>query len=500
MHLVAVVFLSLLNAAEQSRQRIGLQGGATRQKGADASSDLKQYMLPQEGENEGGKCLDGTPAGFYYGPPSSGNSTLWVIFLKGGGKCDSVKDCERWKKGDVDPEITPGGKRGGSAEWKDPMTGGGQLSSDATENPDFHDAHHVYVPYCTGDSHLGQVSNPNNCSASLCNATQVDHWGYYFDGFLNFKAILQELRAQIPAAASIQRVLFQGNSAGGMGVFRLCDFLQDQLGPSVSVKCNPRSCWGPGNIQDGADPDSSPTSYANWSVGSVDPAGKTRPKVHEGYRHPGCVAALGEKEAYKCDTVHNMYQYIKAPVYAFQDMFDYAVLVNLELPKTLHVKPEYREYIAYVGNCTKSSMNQIKYHPQGKQGDGYYLPACYSHGSDTTIGGFSRTDGLGDWFFGRTSEGSAPRVLIDECASMPWAGCGQPACGMLPPMTAPAPNPDVGKECEATLQSFWCDALPTDGCHKCAKDNEEALKSASCTRSLVETLCGPTSLVATKHG
>jgi len=480
MHLVAVVFLSLLNAAEQSRQRIGLQGGATSRKGADASSNLDQFMLP-EGKYEGGKCLDGTQAGFYYGPPSSGNSTLWVIFLKGGGKCDSVEDCERWKQGDVDPEITPGGKRGGSAEWKDPMTGGGQLSSDATENPDFHDAHHVYVPYCTGDSHLGQVSNPNNCSASLCNATQVDHWGYYFDGFLNFKAILQELRAQIPAAASIQRVLFQGNSAGGMGVFRLCDFLQDQLGPSVSVKCNPRSCWSPGNIQDGADPDSPPTSWENWKVGEVDPP-RTRPPVHDAYRHQGCVEALGQDKD-KCDTTHNMYQYVKAPMYVIHDMFDYAVLANVGLPKKLHFALETREYIAYVGHCTRVSMTQIKDHPQGKQGDGYFLPACYAHGSDgviaTPIGDFGKADGLGDWFFGRTSEGSAPRVLVDECASMPpYLPCTR-GCPHLPSL------------CKATLQSICgVSESPTGACLKCANSSQQDLGKAKCTCKEVEKLCG----------
>jgi len=477
MHLVAVVFLSLLNAAEQSRQRIGLQGGATSRKGADASSNLDQFMLP-EGKYEGGKCLDGTQAGFYYGPPSSGNSTLWVIYLRGGGGCETENSCNSWAKGDVDPEITPGGKRGGSAGWSKTMTGGDQLSSDATENPDFHDAHHVYVPYCTGDAHLGQVSKPT------WPGKQPPSWpglGYYFDGHLNFKAILQELSAEIPAATSMQRVLFQGSSAGGIGCFTQCDFLHDWFDGLVDVKCNPKSCWSPGNTQDGADPDSPPTSWENWKVGEVDPP-RTRPPVHDAYRHQGCVEALGQDKD-KCDTTHNMYQYVKAPMYVIHDMFDYAVLANVGLPKKLHFALETREYVAYVGHCTRVSMTQIKDHPQGKQGDGYFLPACYAHGSDgviaTPIGDFGKADGLGDWFFGRTSEGSAPRVLVDECASMPpYLPCTR-GCPHLPSL------------CKATLQSICgVSESPTGACLKCANSSQQDLGKAKCTCKEVEKLCG----------
>jgi len=477
MHLVAGVFLSLLNAAEQSRQRINLQGRATSQSGA-----LDLFLLP-EGKYEGGKCMDGSQAGYYYGPPSSGSSTLWVIFLKGGGGCETKADCQKWanKTG----LHFGGGIRGGSAGWDSQMFGeqygSGQLSSDAEINPDFHDAHHVYVPYCTGDNHVGTISNP----------TEAENFGYFFDGHLNVKAIAEDLRAQIPAAASMQRVLFQGTSAGGLGVFTNCDFLQDQLGASVSVWCNPQKGWFlPGNIQDGADPKSPPTSFEFWSVGSPDPERLKKNRPYMVYRHQGCVDALGA-EAELCDTVHVLYQYIKAPIYAVQDMVDTSVLVNVQgdVAEGYLVTPKGREYAAYIGNCTKSSMTQITNHPQGKVGDGYFLPACIAHGSDPDLDGFKKADGLGDWFFGRDV---VPRVLIGECASVPpYLPC-TPGCPHLPPVAAPTPPtpPNDGGDCQATLQLLCGDATGKGPCLECAKGNIKPLAKAGCTQSLVVSLCG----------
>jgi len=50
--------------------------------------------LPETGIT-GGRCMDGTTAGFYYNPPS-GNwhaSKTWVIFLEGGGLCYTEDYC-----------------------------------------------------------------------------------------------------------------------------------------------------------------------------------------------------------------------------------------------------------------------------------------------------------------------------------------------------------------------------------------------------------------------
>jgi len=161
------------------------------------------------------------------------------------------------------------------------------------------------------------------------------------------------------------------------------------------------------------------------------------------------------------------------------------------MPKELQGDPTGRYYVAYISNCTKASMAQITNHPQGKQGDGMFLSACLEHGTGKPlIDGFEKKQGLGDWFFGSTSEGSAPPVLIDECASTPpYLPC-TPGCKHLPPAPAPGPTPEVGAGCGTILQSICGDATSEDSCLQCAKNNIPALKSASCTAALVKTFCG----------
>jgi hypothetical protein len=63
-------------------------------KGGD---DLKKVLLDNSDEKTaiGGRCLDGSPAGYYYGPPSGTGSGKWSIFLKGGGACYTEEDCKK---------------------------------------------------------------------------------------------------------------------------------------------------------------------------------------------------------------------------------------------------------------------------------------------------------------------------------------------------------------------------------------------------------------------
>jgi len=357
----------------------------------------------------------------------------------------------------------------------------GQLSSSSNHNPDFHDAHHVFVPYCTADLHLGQISNPTNCSASLCNSTQVDHWGYYFDGHLNFKAMAAQLRAT--HATSIETVLLEGSSAGGRGVFGNCDWLQDEWGDSVSVKCSPHSGWFvPGNVQEGADPNSPPTLYEKWSVDDLDDshAGEGH-AVHDPYVHPDCEVIAGAA----CLSVHVMYQYIQAPVFAIQDIFDVSILYagGKNNPQLDLLTKKGKDYTAYVGDCMRTSMAQITEHPKQKTGDGMFLSACLDHPSNThstRIDGHLKSEALGAWFFGRPA---VPSVLVDACAlEPPYLPCNVNCTGMPVPA-----DPNEG-ECRAALVSA-CGEDAGNVCLQCALNNKNALGQASCTESLVRALC-----------
>ena len=44
----------------------------------------------------GGVCLDGSPAGFYYGNSTATNAShIWVIYLEGGGACTTEQTCKQ---------------------------------------------------------------------------------------------------------------------------------------------------------------------------------------------------------------------------------------------------------------------------------------------------------------------------------------------------------------------------------------------------------------------
>ena len=91
-----------------------------------------------------GRCMDGTPAAYYFRASPSGAAGLWVMSLEGGGGChDQVKCTQRSKTA-----------LGSSKSYKDAIQPNkGWMSADPALNPDFHDANLVYVPYCSSDTH-----------------------------------------------------------------------------------------------------------------------------------------------------------------------------------------------------------------------------------------------------------------------------------------------------------------------------------------------------------
>eukprot|EP00666_Eupelagonemidae_sp_cell4sb_P008775 gene8775-12814_t len=113
---------------------------------------------------------------------SPSNSSVWVIDMKGGGGCSDEKKCASRVNTDL----------GSSKGWSETFQGHVDLLSDDPKiNPDFADANHVFIPYCSSDGHRG-----------MRNATSKDTWGYYFSGHLNFAAVVGDLSAKRGLAAA----------------------------------------------------------------------------------------------------------------------------------------------------------------------------------------------------------------------------------------------------------------------------------------------------------
>eukprot|EP01084_Bolivina_argentea_P259623 438116_1 len=216
----------------------------------NAQGTLKLQLLPK-GEN-GGQCLDSSPAGFYYAPPPSGSSNLWVIFLEGGGACSDKQSCLQRANSSL----------GSSKYWKPTMEAGGLLSNSAKNNPDFYTAHKVYGPYCSGDSWSGQRTQPSK---------DPDTWGLYFSGHLIFTRIMQFLAENLKVLDA-ENVLLTGSSAGGIGTFANINWLYNEFKAhgtykdNVTVKAAPVAGWFyPGNTTDQLNnPMMPPNDYPHW--------------------------------------------------------------------------------------------------------------------------------------------------------------------------------------------------------------------------------------------
>ena len=88
------------------------------------------------------KCLDGSQAGYYYKPGAPGNKTA-VFFLEGGGLCSHEEDCKARANTDL----------GSSKNWGPSIDLGSILSSNASYNPTFYQAHKVNGKYIGAKNH-----------------------------------------------------------------------------------------------------------------------------------------------------------------------------------------------------------------------------------------------------------------------------------------------------------------------------------------------------------
>eukprot|EP00947_MAST-08B_sp_MAST-8B-sp1_P002126 g2126.t1 len=132
-----------------------LIGAASAESSDNPVMDL--VMMDDYAASHGAVCIDGTPAGFYWGPgrpatPSSSSSssssssvTSWQIHFMGGGWCYDEVDCLGRSNGGL----------GSSKGWKNTSTINGIMSGDCDANPDFCNFNRVHLVYCDGNSFSG---------------------------------------------------------------------------------------------------------------------------------------------------------------------------------------------------------------------------------------------------------------------------------------------------------------------------------------------------------
>jgi len=227
------------------------------------------------------ECSDGSAFSFW---SRRGDPAKVVVFLQGGGACFSAETCapenELYRTA-----VTQGPNPEGVLDFENP------------HNP-FADYSAVYIPYCTGDVHIGNVTT------EYAEGLTIHHKGY-----ANGTAALEHVAATFPDATD---VVVLGESAGSIAAPLYAGLVSDRL-PDAQITV---VADGSGSYPD--DPALNEI-LAVWGAGDVvpawfDPAGLSVPGlfVQSGHHAPDMVFArhdFGEDE-----NQASWYPYLGVPV------------------------------------------------------------------------------------------------------------------------------------------------------------------------------------------
>ncbi|KAL3613814.1 hypothetical protein CASFOL_041888 [Castilleja foliolosa] len=162
----------------------------------------------------GAVCLDGSPAGYHFSKGFGDGVDNWIVYLPGGGWCDTTELCtERvlkkpWVASTKNMTIT---------HFE------GILSSTQDCNPDFYNWNKVYLRYCDGSSFTGDVE-------AVDPATNL-----HYRGSRIFSGIVNEMLSK--GLNKAQNVILAGNSAGGLATMLNCDRFRALVPNASRVKC-----------------------------------------------------------------------------------------------------------------------------------------------------------------------------------------------------------------------------------------------------------------------
>lgn len=325
----------------------------------------------------GPKCLDGTQAGYYIQQNKTSNQ--FVIYLEGGGVCQTALDCSRRKRSAL----------GSSNYWRTTRNGYELVSTNAETNPDFFSWNHIWIPYCSGDIWIGQEDAP-------INPFRAGADNYTFQGHLIMEAMLDQKIGLKEAT----HVLLTGCSAGGIGSFHNADWLAEQL-PNAVVKSNPEAGWFnapfdrfPYFVQGIPDPD--PKHLNSTTV--------TWLKNIQIYQAPAISLCLADPTAdtQLCGSVPYFYPYIKTPVFVSEAASDeYQVHHSAGMPNELNATE--KKYIVKFGNYLRDNLEKVVMNGKKAETDGIFTPACFKHCLpwNAQVDGHTWRETLGNWYFER---------------------------------------------------------------------------------------------------
>ena len=195
----------------------------------DASNiPLPLYVVPKDkADATGGRCLDGSPPGYYFSAAQhASTSTSWVLYFKGGGWCYDESSCASRARGEL----------GSSTHLAKTFAFSGPMDSTTAVNPTFANFNRAVLWYCDGASFSGDRAAPYHHAPT--NQT------LYFRGSRVLDLLLDEL-IEKHGLANATDLLISGGSAGGLAAYlhadRIHEYLLARGAPLAKVKAAPVS-------------------------------------------------------------------------------------------------------------------------------------------------------------------------------------------------------------------------------------------------------------------
>jgi hypothetical protein len=214
---------------------IALNGGAGGDDSVSSSTAVDAVAWEQIVPGGDCQCSDGSEFRVWV---REANPEKVVLFFQDGGSCFSAETCAP-ESGLYNTTITEGPDAGG-------------VFDSADERNPFADYSVVFVPYCTGDVHLG------NATTEYAPGLTIQHKGY-----VNGTAALDHLAATFPGATE---VVVMGESAGSVAAPLYAGLVSDRLPDArITVLAN-----GSGATPDLPD-DISGRLAAAWGTGNAIP-------------------------------------------------------------------------------------------------------------------------------------------------------------------------------------------------------------------------------------
>ena len=399
---IILIVISFFYGVHSSRQH----PGETRSAKAELIKlDLTKYPKA--------KCLDGSPGAFYTNLNKETPGGTWVIMLQGGGECIDENSC----KGRSNTAL------GSSTKMPENYYFTYGIQDVQARNPNFNNASYIMINYCTGDLHMGAVTEPDSST-----------FGLYFSGMYIVEAVIDTLMSTYKLNDA-STIVLAGQSAGGLGIVSLLDRVTDQLknGGSKADHIIGAPEGGFYFLNDktyhGTDPP--PGQFIPWGTDSF-------PKYYKLWHatvNDDCAAHYNDSP-WRCLVANYSFPFIKTRIFITEALTDRVVTrLHSAIPgKAPPFTSDEESFLKEWAGTMKSSLQQVMDSPTA----GVFSPACWTHTTFDSIydnekwngimmNGKPRLQYLHDWIYdddddnNRTAHGkrstssSSNNKIIDPC-------------------------------------------------------------------------------------